>query len=74
MKLTPRQREVIKKMQVGWDIRIRSDRWELCSIAGKIISLHKGTAKALRHKELIAFSDIYCEMAYYELTQKGKEI
>ena len=70
MKLTPRQREVIEKMNQGWSL---TGSGVLFQIEYTDFIIPQGrTINALLDKKLIEYkTDIY---RHYELTEKGKAL
>ena len=85
MKLTPRQSEVIEKMQEGWELglsldkRFTSDAMCLLEVRadkerGQSKPIQQRIAFALLRERLIRLGTIVHSVQYYELTDKGKEI
>ncbi len=69
MKLTPRQKEVLRKVRDGWElwgegVLVKSPKLDISE------TVRPNTLCSLRNKGLIELTAFYC----YELTEKGEKV
>ncbi|MFA5306526.1 MAG: hypothetical protein WC365_03690 [Candidatus Babeliales bacterium] len=81
VKLTDKQKEVIKLMANGWelglDIGLTGRYWMQqggCGRGGESKNIHANTIYFLNHKKLIKSTKREFPLEHFELTETGKEI